>query len=286
MKNTKEILKMKHYYIQLKKGLKMTLLDAVKKHLKISIDESRKLIYQGSVWNSARNKRLKDEKMTISSELVIINYPEYPIIEYELKKEKIIFEDEHLMIINKEAGLNTCQTPLSDIDCLVHGVQKYLDSINVVYTVFAINRLDKPTSGLVFFAKNKNVEIELHKCFHEHRIRKLYLAITPVFELSKQEFLIQDKLEWKGKQSDAATYIKFNKEKDGKYYFIVYPLTGRTHQIRKHFQKYLIPIIGDALYGKYSRDDEMNLICFKYRFVHPVTGKKMDIEYLDEKYRC
>jgi 23S rRNA pseudouridine1911/1915/1917 synthase len=277
---------MKKYYIQLKKNENSNLLDAVSGHLKMTESEAGRLIYQGSVWNSSRNRRLKDGKMMIGSELVCINFPEYPINEYELTGDKIIYEDEHLMIINKEPGLNTCQTPLSDIDCLVHGVQKYYDKKGVRYAVSPINRLDKPAQGLVFFAKNKNVESKLHVMFRDRKIKKLYLVITPVFKDVKKELLVRDRLEWKGKFSDAITYIKFIKEKDSEFYFIAYPLTGRTHQIRKHFQNYLHPIKGDALYGGYSRDDEMKLICFRYDFKHPVTGKKTVIEHLDGQFRC
>ncbi len=277
---------MKRYYIQIKANQKIKLFDAVIKHLKLNNAEAEKLIYQGSVWNSKQNLRLKDKDKILSDELIIINAPEFPIIEYTLSRENIKFEDEHFLIVYKEAGLNTCPSPLSDIDCLSHGIQKYYNEIKINYCVSTINRLDKPTKGLVFYAKNKKIEIFLHNMFKNHKVRKLYLSITPEFDLQKKIYLIHDQLQWKEKKFEAITYIKFLKEKNKMFYFFVFPLTGRTHQIRKHFLKYLKPIYGDALYGNYSRSDEMELLCFCYIFRHPVTKQKLKVEYLPEKYRC
>lgn len=272
---------MKRYYIQLKKNQKMSLLETICTHLKLDENASKKLIIQGSVWHN--NKRIKDHNLIIDDTFLLqIFQPEFPIKEYSMNKQNIKYEDEHLIIINKEAGVNTCPSPFSDTDCLSYGVQKYFDEKKIDYQVFTINRLDKPTKGLVFFAKNKKVETLLHQMFKERDVKKLYLAITPKFDLKQETFFIRDFLEWKGKSQDAISYIKFTKEKNDLFYFTVYPKTGRTHQIRKHFQKYLIPLIGDATYGNYSNKDELGLTCFYYRFKHPVTNKKMEIKFLDE----
>lgn len=275
---------MKKYYIQLKKNTSMPLVDAVSKHINIDKAQALKTIMQGSVW--FENKRLKDPNQIIKDELLTVFYPEFPIEEFTLDENDIIYEDDYFIIVNKPAGVNTNQSPFSDIDSLPYGVQKYYDKKKINYRVNVINRLDKPTSGLVFFAKNKEIEIYLHKLFNERNVRKLYLAITPHFDIEKKEMLIKDSLEWKGKEKEAISYIKFIKEKNNLFYFTVYPMTGRTHQIRKHFQKYLVPIIGDSLYGKYSSKDRLQLICFYYKFKHPVTKKSLEIKYLPEEYNC
>jgi len=62
--------------------------------------------------------------------------------------------------------------------------------------------------------------------------------------------------------------------------------TGRTHQIRKHFMKYLNPIYGDCLYGNYTTNDELKLFCFYYKFRHPVTKQIKEIKFMDEKRIC
>ncbi len=275
---------MKKYYIKLKKNQHSKLIDVIKKHLNLDHKLALKTITQGSVWSG--NSRLKDEKLLIKDELLTVYFPEFPIYEYTLDAKDIIFEDEYFIVVNKPSGINTNQSPFSDIDCLSYGVQKYYDDKKIDYRVNVINRLDKPTSGLVFFAKNKEVEISLHKFFNERKIKKLYLAITPKFELSKNSFLIKDTLEWRGKTKEAISFIEFVKEKDKKLFFTIYPMTGRTHQIRKHFKKYLRPIIGDALYGNYGNKERLELYCIYYKFNHPITGEVVEIKHIPDEYRC
>jgi len=274
------------FSIQTGQNESLNLSEIIQKELKFSKEKTEKLIFQGSVWNDKRNLRLKNKDQIISNELIFLNVPEFPINEYTLDINNIKYEDDEILIVYKEPGINTCQTPFSDIDCLTSGIQKYYNKKKIDYTVFTINRLDKPTKGLVFYAKNKKVEIQLHQMFKNRKVKKLYLALTPKFEISKNEFIFSDKLTWKNKIQEAASYVKFIKEKDGFYYFVVYPMTGRTHQIRKHFKSYLHPIVGDALYGGYSREDEMELTCFKYIFNHPVSEKRIEVEFIPEKYKC
>jgi 23S rRNA-/tRNA-specific pseudouridylate synthase len=255
--------------------------------LKIGETEAKKLIIQGSVWNEERNKRLKNESIILKNETIFVVYPRYPINEFTLNPEDIKYEDEDMMIVFKEHGVNTCPTPFSDIDCLTHGVQKYLNNKKIDYPVYTINRLDKPTGGLVFFAKNKHTEIVLHKMFKNRKIKKFYLCVTDKFNLQKESFRIKDTLQWKGKSYKAFTYIKFIKEISEHFYFFVYPMTGRTHQIRKHFKKHLTHITGDCLYGDcYTRDDKLMLLCYGYKFIHPYTNEKIYIEHITEDFKC
>jgi 23S rRNA pseudouridine1911/1915/1917 synthase len=277
---------MKKYYVQLKQTNILSLNEAIQKYLKFSKEKTEKLIFQGSVWNNKQNTRLKDKNIIFKNELIVINDPEFPIEEYTLSEKNIKYEDEHFIIYFKEGGVNTCPTPFSDIDCIAHGVQKYYDKKNIKYNVSTINRLDKPTKGLLFYAKNKDIETKLHEMFKHRKIRKLYLALTKPFDLKKTEWIFKDTLEWRGKINEAITYVKYLNQKNDFFYFLVYPMTGRTHQIRKHFKSYLHPIHGDATYGNGTREDDMELICFKYTFKHPISGKLLNIEYLPEKYSC
>ena len=275
---------MKKYFIKLKTGESLKLIDCLKQYLKFDNDFALKLITDGSVW--VNSKRNKNPQLLITTELIYIYKPDLPIPEYTLPDNLIIFEDDFFVIVYKEGGVDTVPNPFSDKNCLMWGVEKYLRKNGLDYSVSPINRLDKPTKGLVFFAKTKEMESKLHNLFRDRKIKKLYLAITPKFDLNKNEMLIKDDLEWKGKVQEAVSYIKFIKEKESLFYFQVLPLTGRTHQIRKHFKSYLTPIKGDAMYGNYSTIDELELICFYYRFYHPVTKKRMEISYLPEKYKC
>jgi len=270
---------MKKYYIKLKNNEK--LFYAIKNNLKFTDKEIIKLITQGSVW--VNNTRVKVPDFTITDQLVVIYYPEKPIEEYTLKESDIIYEDQYMMVVHKDAGLNSCPSPMADIDCLSHGVNKYYRGKGIKYIATPINRLDKPVKGLLFFAKDKLSASLLHNMFRKKSIRKLYLVATENFNLSKKKILIKNELEWKGKKQKAATYIKFIKKQEDFLYFIAYPLTGRTHQIRKHFANYLYPIFGDSLYGGYKNSDELKLYCFYYRFIHPFTLEKKEICYIENQ---
>ena len=160
-------------------------------------------------------------------------------------------------------------------------MQEYYDKNGIDYVVQPINRLDCPTDGLLVYAKNKQIEVAMHKIFMDRRIRKMYIARTKPFPMKRQTFLFHDMLDWKGKEQEAISYVKFLSETNGMYNFCVYLMTGRTHQIRKHFKRYLNPIMGDSIYGNYKRTDELQLTCYYYRFAHPATGKLLELSIYD-----
>ena len=154
----------------------------------------------------------------------------------------IKYEDDHLLIVYKRGGVPVQPTPYSDIDNLLHGVQKYYDGKRIRYRAAPINRLDLPAQGLVFFAKDKKSEIALNRQFQQHQVRKRYLAATVAFPGVKPSYIIRSALEWQGSSKDALTYVRFCRENDGRFYFLVFPQSGRTHQIRRHFQEQVAPL--------------------------------------------
>lgn len=263
----------------------MTLSEALQKHLPIGPEAARQLVRQGSVWDGERKKRLKDETTAITGQLLRVDRPKFTIQEYELLPEEIKYEDHDLLIVFKRGGVPVQPTPYSDIDNLLHGVQKYYDCLSLRYRAAPINRLDLPAQGLVFFAKNKRSEIALHRQFQERKIRKRYLAATRVFAGVQPSYIIRSALEWQGSCKSALTYVRFCRESSGRYFFLVFPQSGRTHQIRRHFKEQLVPLIGDHLYGNYHGRAELGLICFFYSFYHPFSGKKTTISFLPTSWR-
>jgi len=276
---------LQRFFIRLKTGQSMTLSEALQKHLRLDPEGARQLIVQGSVWDSERKVRLKNESMNITSQLLRVDRPKFAIQAYELLPEDIKYEDSDLLIVFKRGGVAVQPTPYSDSDCLLHGVQHYFDCQGMAYRAAPINRLDLPAQGLVFFAKNKPSEIALHRMFGERKVRKRYLAATPAFAGMKPEYIIRSQLEWQGRVKEALTYVRFCREKGGFFYFLVFPQTGRTHQIRRHFQEQLVPLVGDHLYGNYSGRAELGLICFCYSFHHPANGKKIRVSFLPAFWR-
>jgi 23S rRNA-/tRNA-specific pseudouridylate synthase len=176
-------------------------------------------------------------------------------------------------------------TPYSDIDNLLHGVQQYYDRLGMAYRAAPINRLDLPAQGLVFFAKDKRSEIAMNRQFQERRVRKRYLAATTAFAGVQSSYIIRSDLEWQGISKSALTYVRFCRESAGRYFFIVFPQSGRTHQIRRHFLERVAPLLGDVRYGNAAPGNELWLLCFRYSFLHPASGKKITVSFMPDAWR-
>jgi 23S rRNA-/tRNA-specific pseudouridylate synthase len=276
---------LERFFIRLKAGESMTLSAALQKHLRLTPEEAERLLLQGSVWDGKSKKRLKDGSMVIRDELLRVDRPKFPIPEFELDPGDIKYQDRDLLVVYKRGGVAVQPTPYGDIHCLLHGVQKYFAGSGLSYQAAPINRLDLPAQGLVFFAKNKKSEVALHRLFQEHKVRKRYLAVTESFPGVRPSYIIRSALEWQGKSREALTYVRFCGEKDGCFYFLVFPQSGRTHQIRRHFQEQVAPLAGDIRYGGATAGAELGLLCFQYSFPHPASGKKTTVRFIPENWR-
>ncbi len=276
---------MDRFFIRLKAGESMILAEALQKHLRVDPGEAEQLLHQGSVWDNERKIRLRDGGMTISGQLLRVDRPRFPIREYVLRREDIRFEDEQLLIVYKRGGAAAQPTPYSDIDNLLHGVQKYYDGRRLRYRAAPVNRLDLPAQGLVVFAKNKGTEVALHRLFQERRVRKRYLAATAPFPGVRPSYVIRSELEWQGRRRGALTYVRFCRERNGRCFFLVLPQSGRTHQIRRHFQEQVAPLLGDVRYGGAAPGGELWLLCFQYVFPHPATGDRLSVRFIPPAWR-
>ena len=272
---------MQRFFIRLKAGKSMPLAAALQLHLRVNPDEAKQLIRQGSVWDAERKVRLKDENMAVSVQLLRVDRPKFTIREFALPADDIKYEDRDLLIVFKRGGVPVQPTPYSDIDNLLHGVQKYYDSLPIPYRAAPINRLDLPAQGLVFFAKNKKSEIALHRQFQERKIRKRYLAATRVFAGVKNSYVIRSALEWQGSSKPALTYVRFCRENAGRYFFLVLPQSGRTHQIRRHFQEQVAPLTAMCATAG-PPGGELWLLCFQL-LVHPSRQRKKDLGRLSAR---
>lgn len=276
---------MDRFFIRLKSGQSMTLAEALHKHLRVTAEQAQELIFQGSVWDSERKVRLRDGGMVVRGELLRVDRPKFPIPELTLDLADIKYQDRDLLVVYKAGGVPVQPTPYGDIHCLLHGVQKYYDRQSIPYQAAPINRLDLPAQGLVFFAKNKKSEVALHRLFQERKVRKRYLAATEAFAGVKPSYIIRSALEWQGKSREALTYVRFCRERDGRFYFLVFPQSGRTHQIRRHFQEQVAPLAGDIRYGGSAPGAELGLLCFQYSFPHPASGRKTSVRFVPESWR-
>ena len=205
----------------------------------------------------------------------------------------VLYEDNHLIIVNKAAseivqGDKTGDKPLSETikDYLK---QKYNKPGNVFCGV--THRLDRPTSGIVVFAKTSKALPRLNKMFKDNEVEKVYWAIVqnrPELESDTLiHYLIKNE---KTNKSTAYDNEKANTKKAILHYLLIaqsdiYFLlqinleTGRHHQIRVQLSKIGCPVKGDLKYGakRSNRDGSISLHARSISFIHPVSQNKINI---------
>ena len=167
----------------------------------------------------------------------------------------VIFEDEHLLVVNKPAGLNThAPSPFAG-----EGIYEWLKHREPRWASLAIiHRLDKETSGVMVFGKTPLANRSLTEQFTQHTIRKKYLLMTDR-AVKPGGFTVVSSIVRAGEKylsrplhaggERAETHFQARKTADGRTLVEADPITGRTHQIRVHAAAEGFPILGDALYG-------------------------------------
>ena len=207
---------------------------------------------------------------------------------------KIIYEDNHIIVVNKEPGEivqgdKTGDTPLSEI------IKDYLkEKYNKPGNVFCgvVNRIDRPVGGLVIFAKTSKALQRLNKMIRDGEIHKTYWALVegklekPEAEL--RNFLKSDSRINKtfiSKPSDPEakeSVLRYKTVAQGDNYTLleVNLLTGRKHQIRAQLSAIGHPIKGDLKYGarRSNPDGSISLLARKINFIHPVSKEKIELE--------
>lgn len=208
----------------------------------------------------------------------------------------VIFEDEHLLVVNKPAGMNThAPSPFAG-----EGIYDWLRHREPLWANLAIiHRLDKETSGVIVFGKTPLANRSLTEQFTERVVRKKYLLLTDR-SMRKQEVVVKSKIARAGERyvsggrgEEAETRfravmpdakitsfasIKSEPPHVGSYNLLeAEPLTGRTHQIRVHAAENGFPILGDVFYGG-APFHRVCLHAAELRLRHPASGKEMIFE--------
>ena len=209
------------------------------------------------------------------------------------QKLHVLYEDNHLLVVNKPGGLLVQGDSTGDETLLDIGKKYLKEKYNKPGKVFlgVVHRLDRPVSGVVLMAKTSKALERLNKQFRERKIYKKYWAVV-----KRRPKNLKDKLvHYLVKNQDKNVVTAYDKPKDGTlkaelYYSVlgklndhylleVNPITGRPHQIRVQLSSIGSPIRGDLKYGfrKPNHDANINLHAKEISFEHPVKKEKQKI---------
>ena len=207
---------------------------------------------------------------------------------------KVVYEDNHLIIVNKDPG-ELSQSDYTKDQSLVEKVKNYL---RIKYqkkgNVFLglVNRLDRPTSGLLIFSKTSKALTRMNKLFKEKKIKKTYLAITENKPKNNEGELVDYLLKNQNKNKSFVVDETHNKSKKAilsykllkslKNYFLLEIVlkTGRHHQIRCQLSNIGCYIKGDIKYGakRPNKNKSISLHSKKIEFIHPVSKLNILVE--------
>lgn len=207
---------------------------------------------------------------------------------------EILYQDDYLVAINKPNGLLVHRSPIAT-NTDVYALQLLRDQLN--QKVYPCHRLDRKTSGVLVFALSKEVQKMMNDSFMNNETSKSYLAIVRGFteDSGSVDYALTND---KGKLQEALTHYKtlvktelpipLGKFSSSRYSLVeVTPVTGRMHQIRKHFAHIFHPIIGDRPHGCNKQNklflekwemSNMLLHAESLRFVHPVSEIMVEIK--------
>ncbi len=234
-----------------------------------------------------------------------VNVSQEDDLEEQAPEIEILYEDEHLVAIHKPAGLLVHRSYLARRERFF-AMQLTRDLVGC--HVFPVHRLDRPTSGVLLFAKSSEVANALCEQFASHTVEKQYLALVRgnMHESGVLDYALKVELDELGDKNadpnkaaqEAVTAYEplLNTEipyPSGRYstsrFALVRlsPKTGRKHQLRRHMAHLRHPIVGDTTHGDGKQNaffrehfgiNRLWLIAKKLTFTHPITQTRLSIE--------
>ncbi len=263
---------------------------------KLSRSQIKKLIDSGEV---KVNQKIVKAKFTLTVG-DLISYKEKEAVEVDIKPVdidiNILYEDEDVLIVDKEAGMVVHPAPAHYDDTLVNAIMYHcgdsLSGINGEIRPGIVHRIDKDTSGILVICKNDNAHRFLAKQFKDHSINRIYSGIC-YNHFKEEKGTVNEPI---GRNPNNRLKMAINK-KNGRravtHYTLVENLeknfslldfkleTGRTHQIRVHMSSISHPLLGDELYGpkkgSFSIKGQL-LHARKLGFIHPRTKEYVEFE--------
>ena len=229
----------------------------------------------------------------VSEEVLTITFPEEKNSEHIVPSQMplhILFEDEHLMVIDKEAGVPIHPSQGNFDNTLANGLAYYFLKKKVPFTFRAINRLDRDTTGLLIIAKNPLSACILSDMVKKHEIQRRYLAIAHG-KLPSEGIIDAPIARVTGSTIERCVDPVHGEWARTRYQCLSYdPVTdhslvklrletGRTHQIRVHLKSIGHPLPGDFLYNPdYRYIKRQALHSFRLDFQHPITKASLSFQ--------
>lgn len=207
---------------------------------------------------------------------------------------KVLYDDEYIVAVSKPAGMLCVPGKSGDVSLLERVRLMFPDADGPM----VVHRLDMDTSGIVLFAKDKCTHKLMQRMFALRQVHKRYAALlSGVPDDLKGEISLplspdyehrpQQKVCYDGGKCAVTRYEVTDSADDGSMCRVaLYPVTGRTHQLRVHCAHkdgLNVPIVGDRLYGRRGAAALRGRMCLhaeRVEFVHPITGKEIVIEDL------
>jgi len=247
------------------------------------------------------NKIIKKKSILIKPlDTIEITFPETKKKTPEFKKKlkdldvKIVYENEHFVILNKPAGLmvhtpNPQSTAVTLVDWILENIEQ-VSNVGLDDRPGIVHRLDKDTTGLIIIPKNNCAHAYISNLFKERKIQKTYLAIVKghpnkegeieldiarnPFDKNKMTHVTTRNIRHiRSKIRQAKTNYKVLEYFDNHALIEAKPVTGRTHQIRVHFSGIKHPLLSDPIYGEKS----------KIIGRHALHAQKLEFEFEGEK---
>lgn len=250
------------------------------KQMGFSRREISRFHVSGSIYLNDEKCRLTQEVHT--NDIVTVRTEEQPQLE---SKPIILYEDDDIVVVNKPAGIPSHASAEHFDDDMGSILKRYYQDES--FTVRTVGRLDKGVSGIVVYAKTKQMAALLASAREGQLLHKEYLAIVKGKFEEQQGTLKYTLGKEKGIRGRSVTVdgqkciTNYEVITEGNFFSLirVHIETGRLHQIRAGMAHFGHPLIGDRLYGGSMHAMKRSALhCWKVEFVHPKTKKKITIE--------
>jgi 23S rRNA pseudouridine1911/1915/1917 synthase len=242
---------------------------------------NKQVLVDGNVVSQFNHSLIPGQKIEISKERVEL--------EKKSREYSIIYEDDELIVIEKQAGLLSISTAKEKRATAYSLLSNYVKKQNIDNKIFVVHRLDRETSGLMLFAKSQEVKYHLQELWNNTVIERNYIAVVEgavekpegvitSYLVEGKTFKVHSSQDPKRGKKAITNYKVLKKKKD--YTLLKVNLeTGRKNQIRVHFQDIGHSIAGDKKYGAISNPlKRLGLHAQQLSFIHPLSGKKLFFE--------